>query len=371
MRAAKWVAVATAASSAWGAVSWDEHDTVGEMRWTARATGAGAFELGSDREGERAVRADTGGKVTIPACFKNGQVKALGARAFAGLGNITEAVIPDGVEDIGEEAFVGCTGLERVVLPASSRFLRIRKRAFAGCTALREVVLPPCLWWIGESAFAGCTRLERLEIGDQGTIAKIGPQAFAGCTALERITLPLRIDWVAEGAFAGCTELQEVVFTRPVILGRGAFAGCANLKNVSGIHFASFETGENSDWQGKRWGDLAVPGTELDAFGGCFTVVKVDLNTAWLRKHEIAAVFPDARNSIKRVELANGSLRVPSGLFRGCTALETVTVPDSVSAVDDGAFSECGNLKNVEVPKRLAAGAWTQQLPEGCRGVAR
>ena len=45
-----------------------------------------------------------------------------------------EVVIPDGVIEIGEDAFKDCTELTSVVIPES--MVRIGKHAFMGCTGL-------------------------------------------------------------------------------------------------------------------------------------------------------------------------------------------------------------------------------------------
>lgn len=85
--------------------------------------------------------------VTLP-----GETVQIEAGAFSGCKTfVGTLVIPDGVEEIGEEAFLGCTGLEKLVLPASVK--TIGARAFQGCTALKGVVLAEGIA-LGEDAFA-------------------------------------------------------------------------------------------------------------------------------------------------------------------------------------------------------------------------
>ncbi len=38
------------------------------------------------------------------------------------------------------------------------------------------------------------------------------------------------------------------------------------------------------------------------------------------------------------------------GAFFGCSSLESITIPDSVTAIVDAAFAECKNLKNISMP---------------------
>ena len=79
---------------------------------------------------------------------------------FKGIG--TEAVIPDGVTVIGDEAFVGNQRLKKVIIPEG--VTEIGKRAFSGCTSLRELSLPRSLTIIGDSAFYNCDGLKELSL---------------------------------------------------------------------------------------------------------------------------------------------------------------------------------------------------------------
>ena len=59
---------------------------------------------------------------------------------FANDEYLTEYVIPDGVKEIGVDAFSGCTNLQSVTIPDSVK--EIGGYAFAGCTSLKSVTIP-------------------------------------------------------------------------------------------------------------------------------------------------------------------------------------------------------------------------------------
>lgn len=61
------------------------------------------------------------------------------ACAFSNSG-ITELILPDGIEQIGNHAFSGCSALESLKLPASLK--KLDSCIFEGCTALKELALP-------------------------------------------------------------------------------------------------------------------------------------------------------------------------------------------------------------------------------------
>lgn len=90
--------------------------------------------------------------------------------------------VPEDVRDVGAEAFLGCTGLQRIVLPRQLE--RIGSYAFDGCSSLLEIDLPQTLREIGAGAFGGCVSLRRLAIPAE--TERIAPTAFVEC---ENLTL--------------------------------------------------------------------------------------------------------------------------------------------------------------------------------------
>ena len=87
-----------------------------------------------------------------------------------------ELVIPEGIEEIAENAFRGFGSLARVVLPKSLK--RISACAFSGCTSLREVVIPDGVLELLDEAFAFCPALTEIHLPD--SVRRIGGSAFEG-----------------------------------------------------------------------------------------------------------------------------------------------------------------------------------------------
>ena len=114
--------------------------------------------------------------------------------------------IPDGVTEIGELAFSGCTRLQSIVIPDSVTL--IGELAFSDCTSLQSIVIPDSVTKIGESAFSGCTSLQSIVIPD--SVTEIGESAFRCCTSLQSIVIPDSVTEVGWSAFWGCTSLQSI-----------------------------------------------------------------------------------------------------------------------------------------------------------------
>ena len=50
-----------------------------------------------------------------------------------------KGIIPDGVTEIGKEAFAGCTNLQSLVIPNSVKV--IEEGAFYYCTSLKSIII--------------------------------------------------------------------------------------------------------------------------------------------------------------------------------------------------------------------------------------
>ncbi|MDR2731146.1 MAG: leucine-rich repeat domain-containing protein [Treponema sp.] len=81
----------------------------------------------------------TAKRVVFPARIDGKAVTAIGAGAFAGNQIIIEAVIPEGVTEIGDDAFNG-TQIKSVTLPRSIK--KIGSNAFRACGELTTVTIP-------------------------------------------------------------------------------------------------------------------------------------------------------------------------------------------------------------------------------------
>jgi hypothetical protein len=141
-----------------------------------------------------------------------GSVTTIGENAFMGCLRMTSATISEGVEEIGTGAFENCYKLESLTIPGS--VTRIGEKAFYFCSALPEVVIPESVTEIGIQAFYGCSNLASVEI--QGTEVTIGDSAFSSNpSVLSSISILCGFDEqvFAEGNSTGITFGEDQTFT--------------------------------------------------------------------------------------------------------------------------------------------------------------
>lgn len=110
-----------------------------------------------------------------------------------------QVTIPDGVQEIGSNAFDDCLeNLTGITFPEG--FTTIQERAFEG-TALTSVTIPGGVKEV-PNAFEGC--MDLIEVILSEGVEEIACDAFADCESLRDVTLPASVTEIDDCAFYGC-----------------------------------------------------------------------------------------------------------------------------------------------------------------------
>lgn len=121
---------------------------------------------------------------------------------------LRKVVIEEGITEIGDFAFYGCSRLTELQLPQSLR--RIGSSAFGYCPRLETLTLPAGLRTIEENAFKFCSALRELEL--PAGLTQVGQSAFLSCVNLEKLTVSSRRLQIGRNAFYLCDQLAGVVY---------------------------------------------------------------------------------------------------------------------------------------------------------------
>ena len=100
----------------------------------------------------------------------------------------TDVFIPNGVEEIPDDAFKECKRMTSVTIPGSVK--SIGDDAFYNCKGLKSVVISEGVTSIGRKAFSSCA-LSSVVIPD--SVTYMGSEAFGNCRNLTYIALPKAI----------------------------------------------------------------------------------------------------------------------------------------------------------------------------------
>ena len=238
---------------------------------------------------------------------------------------LTEVDLGNKVTSIGNDSFSGQTELATL------------KNAFY-----------PIVTSIGNSAFDGCTKLEAtIGFGPNPIIETIGSYAFRNCSALsnnsQAFTLPTNLTSIGEGAFQGCTLLDP------------------RIPSVANMEIINTSVFESSGITSCTLPDT-VTTVSSSAFQDCTKITHVSIYNmdATNPKNNLTTLGASAFEGCTALTSVNTNgfniTAIPDYCFKNCTALknfdisnsaDTITIPSQIQSIGIGAFEICSSLTTV------------------------
>lgn len=281
---------------------------------------------------------------------------------------ITRIVVMEGVISIGEKAFY--TGPypqqikpEEILLPGSLR--EIADYAFAN-SVHGSLTLPEGLQEIGEGAFVNCKITGELRV--PGTVRRIGKQAFNSCEELETLVMADGVQEICEEAFTQCSSLREAHIPASVTaIGYRAFGW--NLNSLTDVYYE----GSKAEWEQitaeeavmlhlttVHCTDGDILPRAADACGDDL-VWRLDENGVLLISgsgdmwdYELEnPPWREERDRIREIEILPGATGIGDLAFANCSNLERVSIPESLTRIGRSAFNGCISLGEIQFPESL------------------
>lgn len=149
------------------------------------------------------------------------------------------------------------------------------------------------------------------------TVTHIGNRAFEGCVYLESITIPSACVSIGEAAFSGCKALETVNLSDSVQeIGRNAFAETA---------FLAQQTGDA----------ITLGNGILYAYRGTAEAYTVPDTVRIIGAEAFAG-----NETLRKVVISENVKQIQQGAFSGCSALAEIETPDTINAVAADAFAD-------------------------------
>ncbi len=281
--------------------------------------------------------------------------------AFPLCSHITSLSVGEGVTSIGDYAFYECSSLTRVELPNSLE--RIGLCAFAFCSGITDITIGDSMKVIDASAFYGCSALKSLTL--PATLDAIEYAAFAFCEGIENVEFKGGDVHLDEAAFYACTSMTDLILSPgQTRVGDTSFGWCSGLQHVD-LGQSLESIAPYAFYNCSSLTSLTMPPTlsviEEDAFLGCKGLSQVNISDlgAWCAidfKSESANPLVYARQLaidgelVKDLVLPEDLKSIGRNAFAGCTSLESVTIPASVTTIAPSAFIYCNGVSRVNTP---------------------
>ena len=225
----------------------------------------------------------------------------------------------------------------------------VASNAFNGCKSLKDAVLGSSVTTIGGEAFYDCSGLSSIQLPD--SLTEIWPNAFGNCIGLKSITIPKNVTSTGVGgdAFKGCTHLETLVLNNVVTednLPTAYIDGCLALTKIEIKNDESTVKYEDGIFYSKdgetlvrclpsKTGNLKVPNTvktiKENAFNQCSALEELTLpETIETIKTGLVSILANC-SSLRYIEL-KGVKKVPNFAFDGCTALDQIVLPANLTS---------------------------------------
>ena len=213
------------------------------------------------------------------------------------------------------------SGLESISFEGNQTLTEIAHSAFTGSVNLTSLVLPEKIESIGMNAFAECRSLRTVEL--PAGLKSIDIAAFSGCSSLYELEIPSGIEYIGPRVFEYCTELATLTMPRV----------------------------------------RAAQGDKTTRFTDYFGETRDSLRTLTLTEEtEIKYGEFSGFTGLRTVSLPATVTVIEDYAFANCSSLETLYIPDSVEQIGFGALQNCYSLQELDLPFLGRSAAQTEPL---------
>ncbi len=305
--------------------------------------------------------------IKVPELYEGLPVREIGEEAFI-YDQIDSLSLPKSLKKIHARAFHGLSSysqIEHIVIPDSVE--EIGDEAFKWCPSVHEITLPKNLKTLGKSVFGLNDNLSKFHIDSEaenftvkGNVlySKDMKTLYSYPEGLKNITfdVPNEVEVIEDSAFYGNQNLTAISLGSGVTtIKYRAIAALFSLTNLN-ISKAKNLTylGDACFSENRSLTAMILPDTIThmgeDLFYGCISLVSVQFNNKF---KDLPNGFFDSCSKLASVVLPEGLTSIGESAFESCNSITTLSIPDTVTSIGANAFNGAMNLRTVNLPVAL------------------
>ena len=281
-------------------------------------------------------------------------VKRIGAGTFKMCMSLTELILHDGLEVIGESSLY-VAPLTSLYIPATVR--RIEKPCELGEISWEIDEKNPYYFTDGYALYHKKNNEQELVVVQKNDIrreyavlegtAAIGKGSFGGHAHIEKVIFPPSVKVIKEDAFESCQALREVVFSEGLEeIQADAFSYCVNLTEIK-LPASLAVLGEKALTNTFGWSDKVNGITQIVVAAGN-SAFSADENAFYEKledgKEKLVKYFGNERE----YQISSNVSCIGWSACRRA-GFRKIVIASSVRTVENKAFMECKNLEWIEI----------------------
>ena len=287
--------------------------------------------------------------------------------------SLSQVTLPASVTRIGESAFASCSALQRTHYTgdiaswcgiqfdnSSANPIHLSHNLYINGEELRELIIPDSITQLHPYAFYGCNSLISVTI--PASVKSIGALAFDHCEQINMtnytgdIASWCAIDFASASAnpmvysnnfYINHQEVRELVVDSVSQISNYAFAGCHTITSLTIVD--SVKTiGERAFAECYNLASISIPNSvtsiAANALDYCSALTSINWNAG-----EYIGEYPfdDLRSQIQSITFGEAVNNVPGYFCYKMTALKSLSLSSSITAIGEHAFDYCSALSSV------------------------